>query len=51
MIDFLLNIYRSQGFRYPEYQLQQRIHKKMTLGKSRIEAIEELNNEELRNIS
>lgn len=51
MIDFLLNMYRDRGFRYPEYQLQQKIREKMVLGKSRVEAIEELNDEELRNFS
>lgn len=51
MIDFLLNMYRDQGFKYPEYQLQQKIREKMSLGKSRVDAIEELNEEELKHFS
>lgn len=51
MIDFLLNMYRDHGFRYPEHQLQQKINDKRLLGKSRVEAIEELNAEELDKIN
>jgi hypothetical protein len=51
IISFLLNMYRDQGFLPPEKELEIRVQKKLKLGKTKEQSIEELNDEELEKFS